>query len=320
MKKIELEIETRFGKWTTTGKAVKHKGTWQFPCRCDCGNETHKNASELRKTDACRNCAAIERWASDVYVHSTMGRPKGSGVIDIPLGRIDGKQWTVIGPAQRPEQSERPYQFLCRCDCGKEQLVNGTELRAKDRSFGCRQCDYENLTGKKFGKWTVKKHIPIDERLHGWADWLAECVCGNQKAMGTSELKKKATKKSTGCFLCFDRIGTRRILRPYEAVFNRLLACAKTRGKKVTLTFKQFLNIIKPRKCHYCHVPMMWHEYSGPDVKIRYQLDRKNNDKGYVPGNVVSCCKRCNYQKGRYFSYAQWYAMTECYRNGTMAA
>ena len=39
--------------------------------------------------------------------------------------------------------------------------------------------------------------------------------------------------------------------------------------------------------CHYC----------GGEVTQRLGLDRVDNDKGYIPGNVVQCCTTCNSMK-----------------------
>ena len=46
--------------------------------------------------------------------------------------------------------------------------------------------------------------------------------------------------------------------------------------------------------CHYC---------KGPLNKKGSGLDRKDNSKGYIEGNVVSCCRKCNSVKMHDLTY-----------------
>lgn len=48
------------------------------------------------------------------------------------------------------------------------------------------------------------------------------------------------------------------------------------------------------RPCHYC---------GGPLNETAVGLDRMDNSKGYVLGNVVPCCKECNEIKGDTLTY-----------------
>ena len=48
--------------------------------------------------------------------------------------------------------------------------------------------------------------------------------------------------------------------------------------------------------CHYCGGPLNEHG-SG--------LDRMDNSKGYIRGNVVPCCKDCNTLKSNKFTYSE---------------
>ena len=62
---------------------------------------------------------------------------------------------------------------------------------------------------------------------------------------------------------------------------------AKKRGYEFTISKEYFAGIKNSEECHYCG--------NGGDMGI----DRKNNEMGYVEGNIVSCCKICNRFKGR---------------------
>lgn len=60
---------------------------------------------------------------------------------------------------------------------------------------------------------------------------------------------------------------------------------ARHRGLELSITKGEFM-LFWQKPCHYCDSPI---ETVG--------LDRVDNSKGYVLGNVVSCCKFCNFAK-----------------------
>jgi hypothetical protein len=70
---------------------------------------------------------------------------------------------------------------------------------------------------------------------------------------------------------------------------------AKKRGREWTIPEDMFWELVSG-PCHYC---------GGPCGVYGCGLDRKDNDKGYTPENSVACCKRCNYTKGYYYTYAE---------------
>ena len=61
---------------------------------------------------------------------------------------------------------------------------------------------------------------------------------------------------------------------------------AKRRKYEFKLTKEEFLSFWQ-KLCYYC----------GNKIKT-IGLDRIDNSKGYIVGNVVSCCQRCNRMKG----------------------
>ena len=104
--------------------------------------------------------------------------------------------------------------WLCRCECGKEVVVVGDNLRrGNTTSCGCynklmiresfRKKREENLnvkgvqdlSGKKYGLFTV---LSRSENDNGHAAWLCRCECGIEKVVIGSFLKKGHTK-SCGC-------------------------------------------------------------------------------------------------------------------------
>ena len=61
---------------------------------------------------------------------------------------------------------------------------------------------------------------------------------------------------------------------------------AKKTGKKFLLSRVEFELFCK-KDCYYCGISI---ETIG--------LDRLDNEVGYIIGNVVSCCKKCNMARG----------------------
>jgi hypothetical protein len=61
---------------------------------------------------------------------------------------------------------------------------------------------------------------------------------------------------------------------------------AKKRKKEFALSFEEF-NELWQKPCYYCGEKI---EFIG--------IDRFNNNKGYIAGNIVPCCWKCNSLKG----------------------
>jgi hypothetical protein len=57
----------------------------------------------------------------------------------------------------------------------------------------------------------------------------------------------------------------------------------------MTLSYEQFLSL-QEQPCHYCGSSL------NPQA-TGSSLDRVDNDRGYEPDNVVTCCKTCNQGK-----------------------
>ena len=60
---------------------------------------------------------------------------------------------------------------------------------------------------------------------------------------------------------------------------------AKTRGHKFGISFEEFMTFWN-KPCHYC----------GTDIN-GIGLDRVDSNNGYLMGNIVPCCPKCNRAK-----------------------
>lgn len=87
-------------------------------------------------------------------------------------------------------------------------------------------------------------------------------------------------------------------------VYNSLLGNCRRRKIYCRLKFETVKNLLAAN-CFYCGAP--------PRNRIKrllftylYQgIDRLNNDKGYVDGNVLPCCGACNSIKGKHLSHEE---------------
>ncbi len=121
----------------------------------------------------------------------------------------------------------------------------------------------------------------------------------------SKEIKSQSTqfKRHSGkCQRCSQ------LKEPYKFIYNEL---KNHRNKQVefNLSFEEFLNIISNSKCYYCDTELIYHKHSrnwSNTVTRAHQLDRKNNEKGYIKDNVVPCCWTCNRLKSNIFTFEEF--------------
>ena len=111
---------------------------------------------------------------------------------------------TVIEKAYVKEigKTKKKQQYWkCQCDCGNIVYVSTGHLKSgHTKSCGCymkeriKESLFKDLTGKKFGKLTVIKQMPSNNRTN----WLCQCECGNTVIVTTENLTSGNTT-SCGC-------------------------------------------------------------------------------------------------------------------------
>jgi len=163
------------------------------------------------------------------------------------------------------------------------------------------------FVGKNFGDWVVAEEPKtVDKR----SITVCKCSCGKTSPVRTEHLK---SGRSTNCGC----IRKKRLLqanrgRPFGALYTSFLHSAASYEMPINLSYEEFVFFTKDVECHYCGEPIKWPEYAPQrttGVK-RYNLDRKDNSKGYSLENCVVCCKTCNYAKADRYSYEEWKCMT----------
>ena len=168
-----------------------------------------------------------------------------------------------------------------------------------------------NLAGQKFGKWTATNQT---YRQNGRTLRLCNCDCGNQRWVLTHGLISGHTK-SCGCSIK---------LPPGRASRNRLLLDYKMSAKRRDLSWSlidtEFDHLVTGN-CHFCRRPpsRMRRQRHCNGAFYFNGIDRLDNDRGYEIKNVVTCCKICNYAKGKMNmkEFTQWVKdLSEAYTHG----
>lgn len=76
--------------------------------------------------------------------------------------------------------------------------------------------------------------------------------------------------------------------------FLQLKQSADSRGIEFDLTLTGVRNLLNAKRCKYTGVKLT-HETNNPR---QLTVDRVDNTKGYVTGNVVACARSFNLRKG----------------------
>lgn len=150
-----------------------------------------------------------------------------------------------------------------------------------------------DLDGQRFGRLVATDKLRKKGRV---LQRLCICDCGNKTWQVSNHLTSGHTK-SCGCLL-----GEFKKLAPGRAVRNQILDSykrgARERGLKWELTDEEF-DYYVAQNCHYCNrPPSTTRKARRMNGDFTYNgIDRMDNDEGYLPSNIVSCCQICNRAK-----------------------
>lgn len=176
-----------------------------------------------------------------------------------------------------------------RAKCTIRQLLikQGVKLRTERRRSPL------DLTNIKFGELTALKRGKDLPTGRNKVTWDCNCSCGRTVNVTRSNLT------SGNCMSC----GCKKSLPYGEAAFNRTFGHYKNNAKKKKREFllsRDEFREITSSDCFYCGCSP---NQKGNKTKknnghyLHNGIDRIDSTKGYVNGNVVSCCYKCNYSK-----------------------
>ncbi len=158
-------------------------------------------------------------------------------------------------------------------------------------------------------RFTLVRNYCRPSTIKGKNVWLWDCVCdcGNE-----FHCRENVLINRFGCHSCTNKkTSTETALKKKEGIEhyglkNRLLkdyrAGADKRGLDFKLSFDEFVDLMEG-DCVYCGAKPELHEYELQYMQKTIApwkhngIDRVNTKEGYITGNVVPCCSKCNYAK-----------------------
>lgn len=171
----------RFGMLVVVAKTDRRtrKKEVLWECLCDCGQMILCRASKLRRGES-KSCGCLSEQRDLTGMEFGRLRVLGKG--------SDGR-------------------WLCRCSCGKLHKSTSKNLLGGTKSCGCLRIECAikcgesclvDLSGKKFGAWTVVGRAVQAQTKHGDTLWECLCGCGARRVITGGSLSRGDTK-SCGC-------------------------------------------------------------------------------------------------------------------------
>jgi hypothetical protein len=202
-------------------------------------------------------------------------------------------------PNHHPGQNKTRVRYDCVCDCGSLFTATSANLGRCTFSCGClgrskgTETKQRNFAGSRFGRLTVIRFVPADDRRKG--RWLCKCDCGKEALVLRGNLTLSITT-SCGCYR------QEQISKPLgwaglSKIFSEYQTGARNRNLVWDLDRATFETLTK-LPCHYCGVAFSRKVGKPGREYICNGVDRVDNTAGYLPDNCVPCCQFCNIAKG----------------------
>lgn len=161
-----------------------------------------------------------------------------------------------------------------------------------------------DLTGEFFGKWEVLRRA-VPARSGNETMWLCRCTgCDLEKSVQANNLTGKRT---SGCRNC--RVRLPHLEASFNGLFNSYRRSAERTRRIFRLSKREFRRLTS-LDCHYCGRPpsQVWKRGATNGHYTYNGIDRQNNKRGYVKGNCLPCCFRCNFLKAAapYEDFLNW--------------
>lgn len=93
---------------------------------------------------------------------------------------------------------------------------------------------------------------------------------------------------------------SKKSFNPESQLFNKYKRDARRRDINFGISESYFAKLTV-RPCYYCdsEPKTVFRDKRRKGSYIYNGIDRRNNERGYLPRNCVTCCKRCNFAKAR---------------------
>lgn len=209
-------------------------------------------------------------------------------------------RWTVI----KPDLSKIKSHYICQCDCGVIKSIDALTLRnSRSKSCGCIRRPWvsevfrKNQIGKIINRLTIIEVLPKSpSSVTNYYRVL--CSCGTIKKLSCTSIHTGHTK-SCGC-LSSESARIRATKYEGNPAFNLVYLTYKNaaaRNERIWDLSRDQVQKLFDSNCFYCGLEPS-NRATARKWQIKYSgLDRKDNNIGYIVGNVVPCCKICNLAK-----------------------
>jgi hypothetical protein len=103
-----------------------------------------------------------------------------------------------------------------------------------------------------------------------------------------------------------------------KGIFSYLCRKSRAKGETVEISRKDFIEWYdsQEQKCFYCgrNLGEIQKDNTQMNKTIRrFQIDRIDSSKGYVKGNIVLACPRCNMIKNNFFTKNEMLKIVEMF-------
>ena len=172
----------KFGKLTVLYRTIppNDRGTY-WVCKCDCGKIKSIDAISLIHNRS-KSCGCSIQDNAKRYIDSMIGTKINS--------------WVIINKDENNDKN-----WLFKCSCGSN-YIKSMRLDSARTSLGCPNCSTAknkliDLTGQKFGHWTV---LAKGEIKNKHIMWVCQCDCINHTIREVDGYKlRKGISTSCGC-------------------------------------------------------------------------------------------------------------------------
>ncbi len=275
--KFENLIGKRFGRLLVIEKLRYEKMTKKsikWRCLCDCGKERIAFSNELNR-GLCNKCFG------------------SNCLLDFPPETL----WQTIKTEYLNGFS---LNFLCKkYTISRIQLIKLLEW-----------CDVKipnafiqrDITGQRFGNFIAKKFVGSNYRGYTWE---CECDCGNIEIVSRCDLRTDRRFRCTECSISYN---AKKMSTGYGDLTSNWIAKVKWGAKIRNLEYdvsneylwNLFLN--QNKRCALTGLPIYFTGFGTKNRKIEQtaSLDRIDNEKGYIEGNLWWVHKHINRMKNKY--------------------
>ena len=166
------------------------------------------------------------------------------------------------------------------------------------------------LAGQRFGHLLVlERGTPVLTGTHRYERWKCRCDCENIVLVTGKQLKRG--QRSCGCHVFngqFRKHKTDEDVNISKIVYHYKRG-ATARNYEWALTLDQAKSLLLS-SCGYCGGPpsRVFRAYPDTSTTTVGGIDRIDNLQGYIPSNVLPCCKVCNRAKldAPFDEFLQW--------------